>query len=65
MKKLLDEGFQSVLSKDIYSHLPSPGRFGCINHTPLVTFAVRMGVKEQVALQTQLQDTRGTLSVNV
>lgn len=30
-----------------------------------MTFAVRMGVKEQVALQTQLQDTGGTVRVNV
>lgn len=46
-------------------HLSSPGSFGCSNHAPLVTFAVRMGVKEQVALQTQLQDTSGTMRVNV
>lgn len=63
MKKLKDN---SVLSNYVYRHLSSsPGGFGCGNHTPLVTFAVRMGMKEQVALQTKLQDTRGTLSVNV
>lgn len=63
MKRLQVKGFQRTESYlDVSS---SPGCFGCSNHTPLVTFAVRVGVKEQVALQTQLQDTRGTLSVNV
>lgn len=66
MKKLKFQGVQRpVFYLSLSLHLSSPGSFGCSNHAPLVTFAVRMGVKEQVALQTQLQDTSGTMRVNV